>query len=290
MEGSDWLSEQFDGSRSRLQAVAYRMLGSREEAEDAVQESWIRLQRGDASDVENLQGWLTTIVSRVCLDRLRARRARPEEPAGAPVPEGPERADDDLGPAEQVHLAESVGSALLVVLDLLSPAERVAFVLHDVFAVPFDEIGPIIGRSTDATRQVASRARRRVQGATGVDVDVARHREVVNAFLAASKGGDFTALVALLDPEVTFRPDATAVRMGAPSARRGAAAVAGEFFGRAQGARPALAGGLSALAWAPGGQVRGVFAFMIADGMIFDIELITDQARIGDLDVVLLDI
>lgn len=221
MEGSGWLSEQFHGSRSRLEAVAYRMLGSREEAEDAVQESWIRLQHGDASGVENLQGWLTTIVARVCLDRLRARRARPEEPAGAPVPEGPERADDDLGPAEQALLADSVGSALLVVLDLLAPAERVAFVLHDVFAVPFDEIGPIIGRSTEAARQVASRARRRIQGASGVTVDLTRHREVVDAFVAASKGGDFRALVALLDPDVTFRPDAAAVRMGAPSEAQG---------------------------------------------------------------------
>jgi RNA polymerase sigma factor (sigma-70 family) len=289
MEENDWLSEQFDGSRPRLQAVAYRMLGSREEAEDAVQESWIRLQRGDSSDVENLQGWLTTIVARVCLDRLRARRARPEDPARAPMPEGPERTDDDLGPAEQALLAESVGSALLVVLDLLAPAERVAFVLHDVFAVPFDEIGPIIGRSTEAARQVASRARRRVQGASGVTVDLTRHREVIDAFVAASKRGDFRALVALLDPDVTYRPDAAAVGMGAPSERRGAAAVASELVGRAQGARPALAGGLPALAWAPGGRVRGVFAFIIADGRIFDIEVITDPERINEQDVVLLD-
>lgn len=289
MGASVWLGEQFEGSRARLQAVAYRMLGSREEAEDAVQESWIRLQRSDPSNVENLQGWLTTIVARVCLDRLRARRVRPEEPKGAPATESSELPDEDLGPAEQALVAESVGSALLVVLDLLGPAERVAFVLHDVFAVPYDELGPIIGRSTDATRQIASRARRRVQGASGMKVDPLRHREIVDAFVAASKDGDFHALVKMLDPEVTFRPDATAVRIGAPSARRGATDVAGAVVGRAQGAQPALAGGLPALVWAPGGRVRGVFAFIIVDGLIVDIELTTDQARINELDVVLLD-
>src|SRR6266508_298672 len=192
MEQTDWLIERFEASRTHLRAVAYRMLGSYNEADDAVQETWLRLDRADSSGVENLDGWLTTIVARVCLDRLRSRRSRREEPLGAQLPELLDGPIDDLDPAHQALMADSIGPALLVVLDLLGPAERVAFVLQDIFAVPFDEISQIVGRSPDASRQLASRARRRVQGTTAVrDPDLARQREVVDAFLAASRTGDF---------------------------------------------------------------------------------------------------
>ena len=289
MDHGSWLSTRFEASRSRLLAVAYRMLGTRVEAEDALQESWLRLQGAAHGDVDNLDGWLTTVVARVCLDRLRARRARPEDPVGAPVPEVLTGYSEDLDPAKQVLLAESVGSALLVVLDSLAPAERVAFVLHDVFAVPFDEIAPIVERTPDAARQLASRARRRIQGTGAPHVDLARHREIIDAFLAASKNGDFEALLTLLDPDVVLRPDAMAMRMGAPGVRRGPNAVATEFAGRARGAQRALVAGLPGLAWAPGRRVRGVFAFRIKDDRIADIELVGDPEHLGNLDVVLLD-
>lgn len=289
MDDGTWLSTRFEASRSRLLAVAYRMLGTHVEAEDAVQDSWLRLQGAPPGDVGNLDGWLTTVVSRVCLDRLRARRARPEDPVGAALPEELTGHSEDLDPAQQTILAESVGSALLVVLDSLAPAERVAFVLHDVFAVPFDDIAPIVERTPDATRQLASRARRRIQGSGGANVDLARHQQIIDAFKAASVNGDFQALLALLDPGVVFRPDATALRMGAPSERQGLNAVATEFDGRAHGAQRALVSGRPGLAWAPGGQVHGVFAFRIEHGRIAEIELIGDPERIGKLDVVLLD-
>ena len=289
MNQGDWLTEQFEASRPRLRAVAYRMLGSEAEADDAVQETWLRLDRADATRLENLGGWLTTVVGRVCLDRLRSRRARREEPTGVQLAEIGLAAEDS-DPGQQAIVAESVGSALLVVLDLLAPAERVAFVLHDVFAVPFDEIAEIVGRSPDAARQLASRARRRVQGTPGMpEVDLVRHREVVDAFLAATRSGDFDALLALLDPAVELRPDEGAVRMGALRATRGAAEVAGLFSRGAAAARLALIDGVAGLAWMPGGRTRGVVVFSIVDGRIVEIDLIGDGERLETIDVVLVD-
>jgi len=205
MDEHDWMADRFEEHRTHLRAVAYRMLGSVAEADDAVQESWIRLSRSGASGVENLGGWLTTVTARVCLDMLRSRQSRREEPVGVDVPEPAVSRQEPAGPEQEVLLADSVGLALLVVLEALAPAERVAFVLHDMFDLPFDQIGPIVGRSPAAARQLASRARRRVQGTvTAPDADLARQREVVDAFLAASRGGDFGALVTALDPEVAF--------------------------------------------------------------------------------------
>src|SRR5438067_11265073 len=229
MDTQDWLTDRFEAHRAHLKAVAYRMLGSASEADDAVQEAWIRLSRAGADDVANLGGWLTTVVSRVCLDMLRSRSARREEPIDTPVPEtGPGQAAP-VDPEQEALLADSVGSALLVVLETLAPAERLAFVLHDLFAVPFDEIAAIVGRSPAAARQLASRARRRVQGAAPVpDRDLARQRQVVDAFLAAARGGDFDALVAVLDPDVVLRADRGAVPAGGLTQIHGAAAVAGQ--------------------------------------------------------------
>ena len=227
MDEHDWLAERFEANRTHLRAVAYRMLGSLSEADDAVQEAWLRLSRSDTSGVENLGGWLTTVVARVCLDMLRSRKSRREEPLGAHVPEPIVSREDGIDPEHEALLADSVGLALLVVLETLAPAERLAFVLHDMFAVPFDEIAPIVGRSPAAARQLASRARRRVQGAaTAPDADLTRQREVVDAFLAASRGGDFDALLAVLDPDVVLRADRAAVQAGASREVRGAAAVA----------------------------------------------------------------
>src|SRR5262245_28175839 len=223
MPQDEWFTTQFEASRPRLEAVAYRMLGSHAEAEDAVQETWIRLQRTDPDVIENLGGFLTTVVGRVCLDRLRARRARPEAPTDPELPGAAVAPATDADPEHEVVLAESIGAALLVVLGRLSPAERVAFVLHDVFAVPFDEVAEIVGRTPDATRQLASRARRRLQGTEPtVGLDLVRQRDVVDAFLRAARGGDFDALLQLLDPDVVLLPDAAAVAMGSLRALRGA--------------------------------------------------------------------
>src|SRR5215468_767507 len=228
MDEHDWMADRFEQHRTHLRAVAYRMLGSVAEADDAVQESWIRLSRSGASGVENLGGWLTTVTARVCLDMLRSRRSRREDLVGVDVPEPAVSHQEAAGPEQEVLLADSVGLALLVVLEELAPAERVAFVLHDMFDLPFDQIGPIVGRSPATARQLASRARRRVQGAaTGPGADLARQREVVDAFLAASRGGDFAALVAVLAPEVVLRADAAAVRAGVSGEVRGSAEVAG---------------------------------------------------------------
>src|SRR5439155_21282594 len=241
MNEYEWLAEQFEATRTHLQAVAYRMLGSLSEADDAVQESWLRLSRSDTSSIENLGGWLTTVVARICLDMLRSRNSRREESLEAAVSESIESREGGIDPEQEVLLADSVGLALLVVLDTLNPAERLAFVLHDVFALPFDEIAPIVERSPTATRQLASRARRRVRGTTTVkDPDLTHQREVVDAFLAASREGSFDALLAVLDPDVVFRADRTAVSAGGPEEVRGAPLVAKQFSGRAQGARPAL--------------------------------------------------
>ena len=290
MDDEGWLVEHFEANHDRLRAVAYRMLGSQAEADDALQDAWIRLGRAGARDVENFAGWLTTVVARVCLDRLRRRQARPEDPTGGGVLDFSSTSAADFDPEDQVVMAESVGSALLVVLDLLAPAERVAFVLHDIFAVPFDEIGPIIGRSSDASRQLASRARRRLQQDHTVPyIDLPRQREVVGAFLAASQNGDFDALLALLDPDVKFRADAVARAMtGVPADKRGARVVAGDFVGRAHGAQLALIDGVAGLMWAPGGRPRGVFMFQVTDIGIVQITLIADPGRIAELDIVAL--
>ena len=262
------------------------MLGSRSEADDAVQEAWLRLSRADASEVENLGGWLTTVVARVSLDMLRSRRSRREEPLdGVPDPAGGSRTD----PEAEAVLADSVGAALLVVLETLTPAERLAFVLHDMFAVPFEEIAAIVDRSPTAARQLASRARRRVQGAATPDADLARRRHVVAAFLAASRSGDFEALLALLDPDVVLRADATVVRTGAAAELFGATAVASTFAGRAQAAQPALVDGSAGAVWVRDGQPRVVFDFTITDGRIVAIDLLADPDRLGELDLVVDD-
>jgi RNA polymerase sigma factor (sigma-70 family) len=266
------------------------MLGSANEADDAVQEAWLRLDRSGAGGVENLGGWLTTVVARVCLDVLRARTSRREEPVGTHVPEPTVRLQDGSDPEHEALVAEGVGLALLVVLDTLTPAERLAFVLHDMFAVPFDQIAPILGRSPDAAKMAASRARRRVQGAAAVpDADPTRRRAVVDAFLAASRRGDFEALVALLDPKVVLRSDPGAVAMGASGEVRGAAAVAGTFSGRARFAQPALVDGAPGAVWAPGGQPRVVFAFTVTGGRIVAIDLLADLERLRRLDLAILD-
>jgi RNA polymerase sigma-70 factor (ECF subfamily) len=285
MSEHDWLADRFEADRAHLRAVAYRMLGSATEADDAVQESWLRLSRSDVSEVENLTGWLTTVVARVSLNMLQSRRSRREDPLEERLPaavpaEGPD-------PEHEAMLADSVGAALLVVLETLAPAERLAFVLHDLFAVPFEEIAPIVGRSPVATRQLASRARRRVQGAEATpEADRNRQRRIVDAFLAASREGDFEALLTMLDPDVVLSSDDIAAQSGSPAQLRGARDVAGTFSGRAREARPAWIDGSAGLAWAPGGQPRVVFDFTFGDGRIVAIDILADLAG---LDVALVD-
>jgi RNA polymerase sigma factor (sigma-70 family) len=290
MDEQAWLAQGFEANRAHLRAVAYRMLGSPSEADDAVQEAWLRLSRSDTSGVENLGGWLTTVVARVCLNMLAARSSRREEPLGVHLPDPAGGPEHGIDPEQEALLADSVGPALLVVLDTLTPAERLAFVLHDLFAVPFDEIAAILGRSPAAARQLASRARRRVQGSSP-DPTAGRRRQraVVDAFLAASRGGDFEALLALLDPDVVLRADPAAVQAGAAGEVRGAREVAGTFSGRARFARPALVDGAAGAVWAPGGQPRVVFGFTIADGRIVEIELLADPERLRQLDLAILD-
>jgi RNA polymerase sigma factor (sigma-70 family) len=289
MDERDWLAERFEHHRSRLRAVALRMLGSASEADDAVQEAWLRLSRSDVSGIEDLGRWLTTVVGRVCLDLLRSRQARREEPLTAPIPDITRSPAYGGDPAQEALLAESVGLALLVVLDTLAPAERLAFVLHDIFAVPYAEIAPLVDRSTAATKMLASRARRRVrQGGTVADSGAPRQRAVVRAFLAASRNGDFDALLALLDPDVIFWADRTARKAGAPADVDGAAAVAGRFCGRARGARLALINGAAGAVWAPGGKPAGAFRFTLASGRIIAIELIGDPERLAQLDLTIL--
>jgi RNA polymerase sigma-70 factor (ECF subfamily) len=289
MTERDWLTEQFEANRGHLQAIAYRMLGSRAEAEDAVQEAWLRLNRADTSEVGNLAGWLTTVVSRVSLDMLRSRTSRREDAIGEVVPEAAGPGLEDGGPEYDAEMADAVGPALLVVLDTLAPAERLAFVLHDLFGVPFDEIAVILDRSPEAARQLASRARRRVRGTSPAhEADLDRQRAVVSAFLRASRSGDFEALLTMLDPDVVVRADATSVKMGAAPEIRGATAVLNTFLGRAVGATPAIIDGVAGAAWAPGGQIRALISFMVADGKVIAIELIADRERIDQLDVELL--
>jgi RNA polymerase sigma factor (sigma-70 family) len=282
------LTERFEEHRGHLRAVGYRMLGSLSEADDAVQETWLRLARTDTSDVQNLGGWLTTVMARVCLNVLRSRRTRKEEPLPVHIPDPIVDRDDRVDPEHQALLADAVGLALLVVLDTLPPAERLAFVLHDMFAVPFDEIAPIVDRSPDATRQLASRARRRVQSAPAPDTDVARQRAVVDAFLAASRDGDFEALLAVLDPDVVLRADTGAGVVPLV----GAAAVAGQaltYRRLATGRRTVLVNGTVGVLTAPEGRPMSVMAFTISDGRIVAIDILADPVRIAALDLSALD-
>ena len=292
-----WLAERFEENRRHLGAVAYRMLGSASEAEDAVQEAWLRLSRSGADEIDNLGGWLTTVIARVCLDMLRSRRSRLEVSLDERVGE-PSRHDvESSNPEDDALTADSVGLAMLVVLDTLSPPERVAFVLHDMFAVPFEEIASIVGRSPDAARQLASRARRRVRAAPATDAapeidaetDRARQREVVTAFLAAARGGDFDTLLAVLDPDIVLRADEAAVTMGSPKLVRGARSVAETFVGRARAARPMLVDGLAGLVWSPEGRPRVVFECRVSAGAIVEISMIADPDRLAELQLAPLD-
>ncbi len=286
----DWLAERFEEHRPHLRAVAIRMLGSLSDADDAVQEAWLRLSRSDASLIDNLGGWLTTVVARVSLDMLRSHSTRRErsEPIGAADAIVPPAAGGD--PEYEALLAESLGPALLVVLGALAPAERLAFVLHDMFAVPFEEIATILGRSPNAAKQLASRARRRVRGSDLVpDADVTGQRVVVDAFLAASRSGNFEALVTLLDPAVVLRADATGVQMGSPPEVRGAEAVARVFSGRALAAQPALIDGTVGIVWAPGGHPKVVWDVTTDNGKIVQLDMIAATESLDELDLVIFD-
>ncbi|MER8184509.1 RNA polymerase sigma factor SigJ [Kitasatospora sp. NPDC094015] len=288
MDGRDLLAQRFEEHRGHLRAVAYRMLGSLSEADDAVQEAWFRLNRSDDAGIDNLAGWLTTVVARVSLDMLRSRSSRREDPLDVHVPEPIVSGADGVDPEHQAVLADSVGLALLVVLETLAPAERLAFVLHDMFAVPFDEIAPIVDRSPAAARQLASRARRRVQGRETVPDDLPRQREVVGAFLAASRGGDFDALLALLDPDVVLRADGGALSAGMSRLVRGAGAVAGQavtFSRFAAYARPVLVNGAPGLVTAPGGKPLSVMGFTVVRGLIVEIDILADPERLDRLEL-----
>ncbi len=289
MTERDYLADRFEEHRTHLRAVAYRMLGSVGEVDDAVQEAWLRLGRVDTEGIDNLGGWLTTVVARVCLDMLRSRTSRREEPFTPDAPEAVATGTLGSNPEQEALLADSVGLALLVVLDKLTPAERLAFVLHDMFAVPFEEIAPIVGRSAEATRQLASRARRRVRGGGTPDPDLVQQREVVDAFLAALRGGDFEGLLAVLDPDLVVRAD---MPSGAPTEIRGAAvwAKGAVAYGHmARVVRPALVNGAVGLVMAPQGRLVRALRFTMANGKITEIEVIADPARLGELEVSIVD-
>ncbi|WP_030384858.1 sigma-70 family RNA polymerase sigma factor [Streptomyces sp. NRRL S-241] len=294
MDGNAWLTERFEEHRSHLRAVSYRMLGSLAEADDAVQETWLRLSRSDISEVENLGGWLTTVVSRVCLNMLRSRASRREDSMDAYPTDPAGSREDTVDPEQEAVMADSVGLALLVVLDRLAPAERLAFVLHDLFAVPFDEIAPMIEKTPAATRQLASRARRRVKGAPLVpEADLSRRRHVVEAFLAATRGGNFDALVTLLHPDVVLRADTAVVPTPAPILLRGAVTVATSAMAAMQRARataPALVDGTVGLAMAPLGRLFLVLGFTIEDGLITEIDIVAEPERLGALELAALDV
>lgn len=287
MNERDWLGRRFEQHRVHLHAVAYRMLGSVTEAEDAVQEAWLRVCSADTSGVENMREWMTTVVGRVCLNMLRSRRSRREEPS-AHVPDPVVSLEDSVDPEHEALLAESVGLAMLVVLDTLAPAERLAFVLHDMFAVPFDEIARLLDRSPTAARQLASRARRRVQGSPEPDSNLARQREVVDAFFAASRDGDFDALVAVLDPDVELRIDGGVLREEASLVMRGAHSVAGHTSTYARlypFVRPALVNCAAGAVVAPYGQLFSVMAFTVANGKITQLDVLLDPERLAQLDL-----
>lgn len=287
MDQSDWLAERFEAHRGHLRAVAFRMLGSLSEADDAVQESWLRVSRSDTSAVQNLGGWLTTVVARVCLDMLRSHSSRREEPLDVGAPENLVSGMAGSNPEDEAVLADSVGLALLVVLDTLGPAERLAFVLHDLFAVSFEEIAPIVGRSPSAARQLASRARRRVQGAAAnPDADLTRQRAVVDAFLAAARRGDFEMLLTVLDPDVVLRADPAAVGLGAPRELHGATAVARSAVAAgAHGAQPTLVSGSVGVKVATGGRLVLVFSLTITAGRIVAIDMVGDPERLRHLEL-----
>lgn len=293
MDEHEFLAERFETHGAHLRAVAYRMLGSISEADDAVQEAWLRLSRTDTSDVENLRGWLTTVVGRVCLNMLRARKTRRETQLEVHVPDPIVSQGNGVDPEQEALIGDSVGLALLVVLDTLSPAERVAFVLHDVFGVPFDEIAVIVGRSSTATRQLASRARRRIRGAPVPDSDLDRQRSVVNAFLAASRTGDFDALVAVLDPDVVLRVDGGRTRPGLTRIVHGAEAVAARaltFRRFAETARVALVNGaLGGVTYAADGSPLAVMGLTIRNGKIVAMDILADAARLRDVDLTVLE-
>jgi RNA polymerase sigma-70 factor (ECF subfamily) len=292
MNEGDWLAERFEAHRTRLRAVAYRMLGSLAEADDAVQEAWLRLSRARTEEVENLSGWLTTVVARVCLNVLRSRRARHEESLESRVADPVISREEGADPEQEALLADAVGLALQVVLDTLTPAERLAFVLHDMFDVPFDEIAPMVGRSADAARQLASRARRRVQGsAPAPDADLAGQRAVVDAFFAAARGGDFDGLVALLDPDVVLRSDGGA-RPGVTQVVRGAKTLAGRaiMFARpAASLRPALVNGAAGVVVTLRSEPVSVWGFTVSGGKIVEIDIVADPERLRRLDLAVLD-
>ncbi len=291
MDDQEWLARRFQEHRARLRAVAYRMLGSLSEADDAVQESWIRLSGAETSDVENLAAWLTTVVARISLNMLRARHTRREDALGPHLPEPIIDRPDRTDPEHEALLADSVGLALLVVLDTLGPAERLAFVLHDIFAVPFDEIAPIVDRSPDAARQLASRARRRVRGERVVpDADLTRQREVVDAFMTAARSGDFEALVAVLDPDVVLRADAGALS-SASRVVRGAANVAGQalsFSGHGLLSQPALINGVPGAVTTLNGLPIAVGALTVRGGKVVAIDILADPERLRELDLTVL--
>jgi RNA polymerase sigma factor (sigma-70 family) len=287
---SDWLTERFEEHRIHLRAVGYRMLGSLSDADDAIQETWLRLHRSDPGTIDNLGGWLTTVIARVCLDILRSRKLRGEQPLNARVPDPIVNQEHAIDPEHEALLADSVGLALLVVLETLPPAERLAFVLHDMFDVPFDEIAPIVGRSEAAARQLASRARRRVRGAAPKpDVDLSRQREVVDAFLAAARKNDFDALLAVLDPDVVLRADRGAMPPGASRVVRGARTVAEHaltFWRLAGSVRPALVNGAAGIvAFAPDGRLFSVVGFTVRLGKIVEIDVLADPARLKRLNL-----
>jgi RNA polymerase sigma factor (sigma-70 family) len=293
MDDHDFLAQQFEEHRSHLRAVAYKMLGSLSEADDAVQEGWLRLSRSDTRDVENLRAWLTTVVARVCLNVLRSRRTRREEPLGVHVPDPVVSPADGTQPEHEALLADSVGLALLVVLETLAPAERLAFVLHDMFAVPFEEIAALVDRSPAATRQLASRARRRVQGQAPVpDPDLAGQRRVVDAFFAAARDGDFEALVAVLDPDVVLHSDGGELRRSATLVVHGAQEVASRaltFARLTPYVRPALVNGAAGVVVAPRGRPFSVMGFTVSGGRIVEIDSVSDPARLRELDLAVLD-
>jgi len=290
MNERDWLAERFEERRTRLRAVAYRMLGSLSEADDAVQESWLRLNRTDADAIENLDAWLTTVVARVSLNMLRARKTRREEPIEAQLPEPILDRADGMNPEHEALLSDSVGLALLVVLETLSPPERLAFVLHDMFAVPFDEIAPIVNRSPESARQLASRARRRVQGGKVPDADLETQRRVVDAFLAASREGDFDQLVAVLDPDVVLRADFG--HAGESRVVRGAREVAGQALFYAQFGlemRPVLVNGAVGMVTFQDGEPFSLGAVTVRGGKIVELDFLADPERLRELDLTVLD-
>jgi RNA polymerase sigma-70 factor (ECF subfamily) len=292
MAQEDWLARQFEENRSHLRGVAYRMLGSLNEAEDAVQESWLRLSRSDADSIDNLGGWLTTVVARVCLDMLRSRKSRHEESLADQPREPIANKQAAIDPEQEAILADSVGLALLVVLDKLTPAERLAFVLHDLFDLSFEEISPVLGRSSTATRQLASRARRRVRGAAALpQTDLSQQREVVTAFLRALRSGDFEGLVAVLDPDLAVHIDASALTPGLSAEVRGAENWAKQAIALSRGARfaqPALVDGTVGLVVAPRGRLFRALLFTFANGRIAQVDVVADAERLHNLELAIL--